>query len=545
MNAPVQSTVDRAQKLVRDEQLSNRLRHLRDALTSGLVERDLAIRLALLAALAGEHIVMHGPPGTGKSLVARRLQLAFRGATYFERLLTRFSVPEELFGPLSIKGLEEDRYQRLTEGYLPTASVAFLDEIFKANSAILNSLLTLLNEREFDNGAVRESVPLVSVVAASNELPEGEELAALFDRFLMRLHVGPVSKSGFTQLLQLRGSVTPTVSPNLSLSAADLARVQALAEGVTVPAEVETLLADLRDWCTAEGIEVSDRRWRKVVKLLQVSAATNGRDHVSIWDAWLLQHCLWNEPEQREKLYDWYGARVGATRGMDPSRLTKLVTGLEAQLNRDSTEMAQARDAAGNLLYDEGAGKLGSSARGQTRKLRGGEPLYLAPAETAANPTYRDGQVIKDRTNKGTGYTLQELAGLTLVSDQYGRGVGFSVWPEAGKYCDKPENWMMQQGSLPPVMEPLRHKHVHVDNCLKQVDTLRADIESYQEGLKRHIVELESLLQSHLWVTGDFVAPASATLRATQGQVDGLLRRVSKLRKGFEALPREKKVAAS
>ena len=115
----------------------------------------------------------------------------------------RFSVPEELFGPLSMRGLENDEYVRQTNGYLPTAEVAFVDEIFKANSAILNALLTLLNERLFDNGHSRLKVPLLTLIAASNELPESEELDALYDRFLIRRHVGQVSTQALGRLALL------------------------------------------------------------------------------------------------------------------------------------------------------------------------------------------------------------------------------------------------------------------------------------------------------------------------------------------------------
>lgn len=160
-----------------------------------LVERDTEVRLLLLAALSGEHILFIGPPGTAKSELGRRLSKLCAGS-FFERLLTKFSVPEELFGPLSMRALEDDQYIRQTEGYLPEASVAFIDEIFKANSAILNTLLTILNERLFDNGSERLKIPLLCLVGASNELPESEELDALYDRFLVRKKVEQVSAAG-------------------------------------------------------------------------------------------------------------------------------------------------------------------------------------------------------------------------------------------------------------------------------------------------------------------------------------------------------------
>ena len=174
------------------------------ALESGLVDRETEVRLLLLAAFCGEHLLLLGPPGTAKSELGRRLSAVCGGASFFERLLTRFSVPEELFGPLSMRGLENDQYVRQTDGYLPTATVAFIDEVFKANSAILNSLLTILNERLFDNGNERIKVPLLCLVGASNELPESEELGALYDRFLLRSSVE--RQRGIPMLLTMRSS---------------------------------------------------------------------------------------------------------------------------------------------------------------------------------------------------------------------------------------------------------------------------------------------------------------------------------------------------
>lgn len=381
--------------------LVEKLRAIRDRLTTGLVERDLAVRLGLLAALSGEHLLLLGPPGTAKSLVARRLRLAIQGGTYFERLLTRFSVPEELFGPLSISGLQEDRYERLTQSYLPTASIAFLDEIFKANSAILNSLLTLLNERVFHNGAKVVQTPLVAVVGASNELPEGEELDALLDRFLLRLHVGPVSGKAFPELIALSDEGEPELAAELQLTPDELSRIQAQADRVTIPDGVVTLLSDLREWCKSEGIQVSDRRWRKVAKLLRTSAWTNGRDSVGDWDCWLLQHCLGEQEEDRSKAYKWYASRVGAM-AAQPEQLIRLVCAWERRLKQLRRDERVKRNGKGRRLYVSGNGEETTDQEGQAH--RDGEPLFLGPKQRQYYPKDR-----VDRTNGGRGFTKTEI----------------------------------------------------------------------------------------------------------------------------------------
>ena len=526
---------------VKTEHFIKKLRAVRDTLTEGLVERDVAVRLGLLASLAGEHMLMLGPPGTAKSLIARRLHLAFNGSAYFERLLTRFTVPEELFGPLSIKGLEEDRYERLTNAYLPTASIAFLDEIFKANSAILNALLTLLNEREFDNGTVRNKTPLVAVIGASNELPEGEELDALFDRFLLRLHVGPVTKEAFPTLLGLRGQPTPQVRDDLKLHDHELRVVQETAEAVEVPEDVVALICDLRDWCTAEEIDVSDRRWRKVVKLLQVSAATNGRTRVSIWDCWLLQHCLWDAPEAREKVFEWYSDRVGASAAMDPSRLTTIVVSWEARLLADKDSRSQVRDSNGSAVFKGPNGKHTLETRAQAQAKRGQKPLFLAPTGAYAGRNHYDRDQIHDRTNGGTGYTRDDLEALYIHDRNYGGMREFRHWDGRDRYLADQSNWLMEEIDLTPVLEPTRHKDFYIGGCINEMDELRAEVEDYRDKLIAHIESLETEIREHLWVTPEFAEPAAQNLEQTRHEVETLLARVAKLREGFESLPRELK----
>ena len=290
----------------------------------GIYEKNTEISLSLLAALAGESVILLGPPGVAKSMVARQLKTAFRDAQSFEYLMSRFSTPDEIFGPVSIQKLKtSDTYERAVEGYLPTADVVFLDEIWKAGPAIQNTLLTVINEKIFRNGNREMHLPLKLLVAASNELPaKGEGLEALWDRFVIRIESRPIKleKNFRAMLLEVKSeergvkkqsSATEGKANSNAITAEEYAEWTERIGKIGVKIEVLDAISAIRKSLRAVNVDeaaerrniyVSDRRWKNIVRLLRTSAFMQDREEVDICDLLPIYHCLWQEPEERDAI---------------------------------------------------------------------------------------------------------------------------------------------------------------------------------------------------------------------------------------------------
>jgi MoxR-like ATPase len=267
------------------------------SMKGGFIEREEVIDGLFTALLAKHHVLLLGPPGTAKSLIARHFASAATGGGYFQYLLTKFTVPEELFGPISYKGLKEDKFERVTGKKLPEAKVAFLDEIWKANSSILNSLLTAINERIFFNGTRIEKLPLEMVIGASNEYPEDSSLDALFDRFMVKYWVDNVSDN------DLLGRVL--VSPPDSTAGTALVPEE-LKEARDVQVNWNSLETDMllavKFALNDEGFRVSDRKWVNCVEMVKAQAILGGRDRVRPQDFTFLKNTLWDRHEDKQKV---------------------------------------------------------------------------------------------------------------------------------------------------------------------------------------------------------------------------------------------------
>ncbi len=282
------------------ERALEKLLQIRGELKAEYYERDDVIDGTFTALLTNNHMLLIGPPGTAKSQLVSEVCNKIKGTQYFQWLLTKFTAPEELFGAVSLKGLENDEYRRVTSRKLPEAHIVFLDEVFKASSSILNTLLTVMNERIYYNGTEVTEIPLISLFGASNELPsEEDELDALYDRFLLRYVVDYI-KEDFRFLKLLQGDSTD--SKETVITPEELNYCKSQAGETVVPSNILKLIGRIRKELKKKGITPSDRRYKQSISLLKAKAYLDGREEVSEEDIRFLENVLWRDPGEKAEI---------------------------------------------------------------------------------------------------------------------------------------------------------------------------------------------------------------------------------------------------
>lgn len=282
------------------ERTLEKLIEIKKGLKSNYYERDDVIDGAFCALLTGSHMLLIGPPGTAKSQLANEICGDIKEARYFQWLLTKFTTPEELFGAVSLKGLENDEYRRVIDGKLPESHIAFLDEVFKANSSILNTLLTVMNERIYYNGTEVLKLPIISIFGASNELPaEEDELEALYDRFLLRYVVDYI-KEDFRFLKMLQSETGTNDTDKITLEELEHCRKEA--DEIAVPANILKLISRIRRELKKKEITPSDRRYKQCVAVLKAKAYLEGREEIDEDDLRFLENILWRDPGEKPQI---------------------------------------------------------------------------------------------------------------------------------------------------------------------------------------------------------------------------------------------------
>ena len=287
------------------EPLIKTIRLLEEDLNRIVLEREDVVRMLMISVLARQHMWIVGAPGAAKSLIISRFASYITNPTatyrlFFDALCSRQTKIDEIFGPPKISAYRDDRYERAIDQYLPNAVFAFLDEFGNASSTLQHATLKVLNEREYQNGSITIRCPLNTAMVASNVLPQGEDVAASWDRFLIRQEVKYVSRTNFARMLDLPDELPP---PPATLSLTELHALQNAIKTIPIPAVIRETIDTIRNELESQkGIVASDRRWRQTKSVLRASAALEGRGSVGEDDLDVLNHILWQRPDQRTEV---------------------------------------------------------------------------------------------------------------------------------------------------------------------------------------------------------------------------------------------------
>jgi len=504
--------------------VKERIKKLLEQLNTGIYEKEQVMALALLSSIAGESIFLLGPPGVAKSLIARRLKYAYKNATVFEYLMSRFSTPDEIFGPVSISELKKNKYVRIVKNYLPAAEVVFLDEIWKAGPSIQNALLTILNEKKFRNGEEEIDVPMKALISASNELPEKDQgLEALWDRFLVRYKVDGIyntddfnkmitmsSLSGKEEDAKLRKIITETISDDNEWN-------QKINE-INVPENVINVIKVIKDKIDDHNnnneenqIYISDRRWRKIIRLMRTSAFLNDRAEVDLMDCFLIEHCIWNKEDQTGTVWQFVVAAVsehGYSISFDFEGIKQELTEFQTEIDDETQVVKNTKvDPVYNDYY-----KINATVNNINLLIHKNDYNNLSNQNRNINLFYWDSTY--QRVQIQNGYSVRK------------GNATFSVFIDNTEFNLKTTQTKNAKKPHPSVEKTWDER---VDGFLQHTGDIRNQIEQYKNKDLKH-------LRTNLFVPSDYAGYVESNINETQREVEKIELEIREIQNGYKIL---------